>query len=78
MILASGLLILFIFSKNQLLVLLIFSIASCISFLFISALIFTISFFLLTLVFFVVVVIFLVVVGVRLGCLFNDFLHFLR
>ena len=44
--------ILFIFSRNQLLVLLICSIVSCISFSFISALIFTISFFLLTLGFF--------------------------
>ena len=50
--LANGLSILFIFSQNQLLVLLIFAIISFISFSFISDLIFMISFLLLTLGFF--------------------------
>ena len=49
MSLANGLSILFIFSKNQLLVLLVFAIVSFVSFSFISALIFIISFLLLTL-----------------------------
>ena len=49
MSLDSGLSILFIFSKNQLLVLLIFTMVSFVSFSFISALIFMISFLLLTL-----------------------------
>ena len=49
MSLAKGLSILFIFPKNQLLVLLIFAIVSFISFSFISDLIFMISFLLLTL-----------------------------
>jgi len=49
MSLANGLSILFIFSKNQLLVLLIFAIVSFVSFSFISALIFMISLLLLTL-----------------------------
>ena len=48
MSLANGLSILFIFSENQLLVLLIFAIASFVSFSFISALIFMIFFLLLT------------------------------
>ena len=50
---ANGLTILFIFSKNHLLVLVIFAIVSFVSFQFISALIFMISFLLLTLGFFV-------------------------
>ena len=50
--LANGLSILFIFSKNQLLVL-IFAMVSFVSFAFISALIFKISFLLLTLGFFI-------------------------
>src|SRR5574339_1263155 len=49
MSLAKGLSILFILSKNQLLALLIFAMVSFVSFAFISALIFKISFFLLTL-----------------------------
>ena len=49
MSLANGLSILFVFSKKQLLVLLIFAIVSFISFSFISDLIFMISFLLLTL-----------------------------
>ena len=49
MSLANGLSILFIFSKNQLLILLIFAIVSFVSFSCISALIFMISFLLLTL-----------------------------
>ena len=50
--LAKGLSILFIFSKNQLLVLLVFTIVSFLSFSFISAQIFMISFLLLMLSFF--------------------------
>ena len=50
--LANGLSILFIFSKNQLLVLLIFAIFSFVSFSFISDMIFMISFLLLTVAFF--------------------------
>ena len=69
MSLADSLSLLFIFSKNQLLVLLIFAIVSFISFSFISALIFMISFLHLTLV--GVVLLFLVALGVRLGCLFD-------
>ena len=69
MSLAKGLPILFIFSKNQILVLLIFTIVSFISFLFISAQIFMISFLLLILGFFVLL--FPVVSGVKLGCLFD-------
>ena len=61
--------IFFIFSKNQLLVLSIFTIVSFISFSFISAHIFMISFLLLILVVFVLL--FLVVLGVKLGCLFD-------
>ena len=53
MSLANGLLILFIFSKNQLLALLIFAMVSFVSFAFISALIFQIYFLLLTLGFFI-------------------------
>ena len=49
MSLANGLSILFILSKNQLLALLIFAMVSFVSFAFISALIFKISFLLLTL-----------------------------
>ena len=49
MSLANGLSILFNFSKNQLLALLIFAMVSFVSFTFISALIFKISFLLLTL-----------------------------
>ena len=49
MSLANGLSILFIFSKNQLLALLIFAMVSFVSFAFISALIFMISYLLLTL-----------------------------
>ena len=50
MSLANGLSILFILSKNQLLALLIFAMVSFVSFAFISALIFKISFLLLTLI----------------------------
>ena len=50
---ANGLSILFIFSKNQLLALLIFAMVSLVSFAFISALIFKIYFLLLTLGFFI-------------------------
>ena len=53
MSLANGLSILFIFSKNQLLALLIFAMVSLVSFAFISALIFKISFLLLNLGFFI-------------------------
>ena len=49
MSLANGLSILFILSKNQLFALLIFAMVSFVSFAFISALIFKISFLLLTL-----------------------------
>ena len=49
---SNGLSILFIFSKNQLLALLIFAMVSFVSFSFISTLIFKISFLLLTLGFF--------------------------
>ena len=72
MSLAKGLSILFIFSKNQLLVLLIFTVVSFISFSFISVLILMISFLLLSLGFFVLF--FPVVLGVKLGCLFDVFL----
>ena len=78
MSLAKGLSVFFIFSKNQLLVLLMFTTVSFISFSFISAQIFMISFLPL---FFVVVVVLLlllllfpVVLGVKLGCLFDVFL----
>ena len=53
MILANGLSILFILSKNRLLALLIFAMVSFVSFAFISALIFKIYFLLLTLKFFI-------------------------
>ena len=53
MSLANGLSILFIFSKNQLLALLIFAMVSFVSFAFISALVFKIYFLLLTLGFFI-------------------------
>ena len=53
MTLANGLSIIFIFSKKQRLALLIFAMVSFISFAFISALIFQISFLLLTLEFFI-------------------------
>ena len=59
---------LFIFSKNQLLVLLIFAMVSLVSFSFISALIFMISFLLLT---WGVFYSFLVALGIKLGCLFD-------
>ena len=75
MILANGLSILFIFSKNQLVVLLIFAIISFISFSFISDLIFMISFLLLTLGGFVFLSLF--ALGVRLGCFLRCFLFLL-
>ena len=73
MSLAKGLSILFIFSKNQLLVLLIFTIVSFTSFSFSSALFFMISY-LLLLLSFVVVLLFPVILGVKLGCLVDVFL----
>ena len=68
------------FSKNQLLVLLISATVSFISFSFISDVMFMISFLLLTLGFFFVVLLLLslTALGVRLGCLFEMFLFFLR
>ena len=66
--LANGLSILLIFSKNQLLALLIFAMVSFVSFAFISALIFKISFLLLNL------LPSLVALGVELGYLFDFFL----
>ena len=72
MSLANGLSILFIFSNNQLLALLILAMVSFVSFAFISALIFIISFLLLTLAFFVYS--FIVALGVELGYLFDVFL----
>ena len=67
--------ILYIFSKNQLLVLLIFTTGSLISFSFISAQIFMISFLLLLILGFSFFLFFSpVVLGVKLGCLFNVFL----
>jgi len=66
MSLANGLSILFIFSKNQLLVLLIFAMVSFVSFAFISAPTFMISFLLLTR-----SSSFLVALGVELGYLFD-------
>ena len=66
MSLAKGLPIFFIFSKNQLLVLLIFTIVSFTSFSFISAWIFMISSTNFGFVFFVVVL--FQVLGVKLGC----------
>ena len=77
MSLSKGFSILFIISKSQLLVLLIFTIVSFIYFSFISAWIFMIAFLLLILVcsfVVVVVVLFPVVLGVKLDCLFNVFL----
>ena len=74
MSLAKGLPILFIFSKNQLLVSLIFTIVSFISFSLISVLIFMICFLLVILVFVVVLLLFPAVLGVKLGCLFDVFL----
>ena len=67
--LANGLSILFIFSENQLLVLLIFAMVSFVSFSFVSALIFRISFLILTLD--SSFLIFLVVLCVELGYLFD-------
>ena len=72
MSLANGLSILFIFSKNQLFVLLIFAMVSFVSFAYISALIFKISFLLLTWGF--PFLPFLVALGVELGYLFDFFL----
>ena len=72
MSLANGLSILFILSKNQLLALLISAMISFVSFAFISALSFKISFLLLTLGFFISP--FLVALGVELGYLFGFFL----
>ena len=72
MSLANGLSILFIFSKNQLLALLIFAVVSFVSFAFISALIFKISFLLLTLGSSFIPS--LVALGVELGYLFDFFL----
>ena len=72
MSLANGLSILFIFSKNQLLALLIFAIVSLVPFAFISALIFKISFLLLTLGSSFLPS--LVALGVELGYLFDFFL----
>ena len=62
----------FIFSKDQLFVLLIFAIFSFTSFSFVSDLIFMISFLLPTLSF--LVLLSLIALGVRLGCLFEIFL----
>ena len=72
MSLAKGLSILFIYSNNQLLVLLIFIIVLFISFSFISARIFMISFLLIFVV--AVLLLFPVFLGVKLGCLFSVFL----
>ena len=72
MSLANGLSILFIFSKNQLLVLLIFDMVSFVSFAFISVLILKISFPLLTLGFFISS--FLVALGVELVSYLTFFL----
>ena len=69
---ANDLSILFIFSKNQLLALLIFAMVSFVSFAFISALIFKISFLLLTWVSSFLP--FLVALGVELGYLFDFFI----
>ena len=68
---ANGLSILLIFSKNQLLLLLIFAIISFISFSFISVLTLMISFLLLTL---DVFVLFLAALGIRLDYIFDVFL----
>ena len=72
MSLASGLSNLFIFSKNQLLVLLLFAIVSFTSFSFISALVIMIYFLLLTLGFFVLL--FPAALDAELGYLFDTFL----
>ena len=72
MSLANVLSILFIFLKNQLLALFIFAMVSFVSFAFISALIFKISFLLLTLSSSFLP--FLVALGVALGYLFDFFL----
>ena len=72
MSLANGLSILFIFSKNQLLVAFIFAIVSFISLSFISDLIFMISLLLLTLG--VLCSSFPAALDVELGCLFDDYL----
>ena len=72
MSLANGLSILFILSKNQLFVLLIFAMVSFVSFAYISALIFKISFLLLTWGF--PFLPFLVALGVELGYSFDFFL----
>ena len=71
MSMANGLSILLIFSKNQLLLLLIFAIISFISFSFISVLTLIISFLLLTL---DVFVLFLAALGIRLDYIFDVFL----
>ena len=70
MSLANDLPILFTFSRNQLLVLLIFAIVSFVSFSLISALIFMISFLQLTLGFFICFF-FLVGLGVKIGYVFD-------
>ena len=75
MSLGNGLPILVIISKNELLVIKIFTIIPFISFSFVSALIFLISF-LLTSFFVVIVVLFLVALVVKLCCLFDVFLVF--
>ena len=72
MSLANGLSILFILSKNDLLALLIFAVVSFVSFAFISALIFKISF--LPLPWGSSFLPFLVALGVELGYLFEIFL----
>ena len=72
MSLANRFLILFILSKNQLLALLIFAMVSFVSFAFISALIFKISFLLVTLGF--LITSFSTPLGVELGYLFDFFL----
>ena len=76
MSLVNGLSSLFTFSKNQLLVLLIFATVSFVSFAFISALIFKISFLLLTLGF--IISSFSVALGVELLYLLGFFSCFLR
>ena len=72
MSLANGLSTLFILLKNQLLALLIFAMVFFVSFAFISALVFKISFLLLTLG--SPFIPFLVALGVELGYLFDFFL----
>ena len=72
MSLAKGLLILLIFSKNQLFISLIFSIVFLISISFISALIFLISF--LLLIWVLSVLLSLVTLCVKFGCFFEIFL----